>query len=285
MIPKTASLLSCVLAAAFGSSALPPQPLPPSLASLVETERAFAKMSVDRGRRTAFLAFFDEDALFFTPEPARARPIIGNWPEQAPFVLDWEPRFGDVARAGDLGYTTGPFVRTSTGADAKVMGTGWYFTIWKKVGASWTVAIDAGVATPGAGALRPATFRGASTSDIDRRRPTMSLAAADRSFCDQVAATGAAGALASVATDETIVFREGEPPLVGRAAFGSYFASHTARHVCQPIKDEAASSGDLGYTYGKSSTEGPSPKSGSYVRVWKQRTGEWKLAIEVLIGQ
>jgi ketosteroid isomerase-like protein len=111
------------------------------------------------------------------------------------------------------------------------------------------------------------------------------LASADRVFCDQLTATGTASAFASVATDETIVFREGEAPLVGRAAIGSYFASHVDRHVCQPVKDQAAGSGDIGYAYGKSSTEGPSPKSGYYLRVWKQRAGEWKLAAEVLIGK
>ena len=83
------------------------QALAPEMAALVDTERAFAKMSVQKGRRDAFLAFFGEDAVFFSPEPVNARQRILAWPAVAAFNLDWEPHFGDLAGAGDLGYTTG----------------------------------------------------------------------------------------------------------------------------------------------------------------------------------
>lgn len=285
-------LVVCALALAFGVSARPPQALSPSLASVVETERAFAKMSVERGRRAAFLAFFDDDALFFKPEPVRARPHIAAWPENGPFALDWEPRFADVAAAGDLAYTTGPFVRTSMEAagqavprrEKQVLGTGWYFTVWKKVGAAWKVAVDTGILSPGSADIRSAPFHTRSADGpVERRQQVDSLSTADRALCERMASTEFVDALGSVAVDDAIVFRDGVAPIIGRPAIASYFASGPNGMTCQPVKDATSRSADLGYTYGKYSIEAPSRQSGYYLRVWKQRAGEWRLVTDLLV--
>jgi hypothetical protein len=56
---KISVLILCV------TVALPQkQPLPPDLSSLVEAERAFAKASVERGVREAFLTYFADSYLF-----------------------------------------------------------------------------------------------------------------------------------------------------------------------------------------------------------------------------
>ena len=88
---------------------------PPALASLVASERDFAKTSVEKGIRESFLAFFADDGINFQPHPVRTRETMLKRPTPAvppPVVLNWEPAYADVSNAGDLGYTTGPYVFT-----------------------------------------------------------------------------------------------------------------------------------------------------------------------------
>ena len=278
--------LPALLLSAVGvvASVQAPPPPSPALSALVETERAFARMSVAQGRREAFLAFFGDDALFFTPAPANAKELVRKWPPTAPFKLDWEPRVGDVASAGDLGYTTGPFVRTSPDADARVVGTGWYFTLWKKQpDGTWKVAVDAGIQAPPAGSLRPVPFEPARTVNMGADPGPGSLLAADRTFCAAIASGGPATAFRTAATEAIRVYRDQLAPMVGSAAVGTYFDAQSGGMACDPVKEEVSTSADLGYTYGKYSIERSTREAGYYLRVWRRQGGAWKLAFDLTI--
>src|SRR6266853_1859465 len=77
------------------------------LDALIETERAFARLSVAKGTRDAFLANLSDESVLFRPEPVPGK----SWMEKsapATAQLDWQPEFADISRAADLGYTTGP---------------------------------------------------------------------------------------------------------------------------------------------------------------------------------
>ncbi len=276
------TLLLCIFAAGVCAQSQPPPSA--TLASLVDSERAFAKMSVDQGRRAAFLAYFGDDAIFLAPGPVNARQTIQGWPTQAAARLDWEPRFGDVAGAGDLGYTTGPFVRTSA-ANGEGGGTGWYFTVWKKQpDGRWKVAIDAGITSPPDGALRSSSFRAAAATPVAATdSAARSLVGADRALCESIASAGVAAALVAASSDETRVYRDTQRPIVGSAAIRSFFTPSAERMSCPPAKDETAQSGDLGYTYGSYVLERTPRESGWYLRVWTRRSGQWKLAFDLLV--
>jgi ketosteroid isomerase-like protein len=278
----SALLVGVIAVVTGGAIQFPGQPSR-AMASLVETERAFAKMSVAQGRRAAFLRFFAEDAVFLAPEPANALPLIRAWPAAGPFTLDWEPRFGDVADAADIGYTTGPFVRTSPDG-RRTLGTGWYFTVWKmQPDATWKAVIDAGIASPPAGSLRPAPFQVAAGDTLTSGQATAPLREADRALCDSFVSSSLSAALAPVIIDTTRLYRQGLAPITGAAAIRSYLTRETGIMRCDPTKSETAHSGDLGYAYGKYSINRAFPESGWYLRLWKRLAGEWKLAIDVLI--
>ena len=82
----------------------------PALEALAETERAFAKAATVKGIRDAFLEFFADDAVALVPEPAswKARLRAGPSVPFSEHELLWEPRVGDVAASGELGWLTGP---------------------------------------------------------------------------------------------------------------------------------------------------------------------------------
>src|SRR5262245_34819494 len=65
------------------------------LNTLVETERAFARLSVTKGTREAFLANLNDDSVLFRPQAVPGK----SWMEKnppAPSQLSWEPAFADV---------------------------------------------------------------------------------------------------------------------------------------------------------------------------------------------
>src|SRR5947209_2622659 len=112
-IVPTAFLLA-VLLAASASAQLPPLPtgdknFPKSLAPVVEAEHAFALYSIEHGMKEAFLRFAAPDGIIFRRSPVNA---VEAWTQTNPApagLLTWYPTYADVSRAGDLGWTTGPY--------------------------------------------------------------------------------------------------------------------------------------------------------------------------------
>ena len=79
------------------------------LSTLAETERAFAQAATQKGIRDSFLEYFADDAIAFNPAPISAKEKLRSRPARpfSDYELRWEPRTGDVAASGELGWLTG----------------------------------------------------------------------------------------------------------------------------------------------------------------------------------
>jgi ketosteroid isomerase-like protein len=276
-----------------------------ALASLVDAERAFARMSVTTSRREAFLEHFADEGVGFAPGPVNTKESLRK---QAPSaaaaarVLDWDPVTGDVAASGDLGYTTGPWIareKPSGAEPAKTLATGWFFSVWRWNGqAGWKVLADFGVDAPHSRQLRGQAFRRAqvravppSAQAAGRRGPqaaegpkalTDALRAADAEFARRVSAAGWASALRAGATDDVRVYRGGREPAAGQEEARAALPSGPRPTTAQPSFALASSAGDLGVTYGAySDGTGPAAIRGYYLHVWKRLPGGWKLAADL----
>lgn len=120
---------------------------------LMETDRAFAQATADRGA-VGWASYFAAEGTMI----AGSRSWTG--PEQikevmAPFfsapgnLLEWEPTKADVAADGGMGYTVGTYRRTTAGPQGPAVGTGSYLTVWKlQSDGSWKVAADLGSPDP-----------------------------------------------------------------------------------------------------------------------------------------
>ena len=253
--------------------------------AIVQSERAFAKLSVEKGQREAFLTFFADDALFFGPEPTNARKVLETWPVESKATLDWEPRFADISADGLLGYTTGPWVRTAKPGQAPATAHGWYFTIWRKhADLRWRVAVDVGIDSVPAGVLRPVAVTAPPRSVPAAAADAKALVAVDESFARLLTSVGSAQAFTSRAGDSVRVYRNGLAPISGPAGARSYFAALGGRYVCGPERADIAGSSDLGYTYGRYRLEGTKePESGYYFRVWRQQGRAWKVVVDITV--
>jgi ketosteroid isomerase-like protein len=287
---STPLFVLCLSLILFGQN----QQISPALKSLVEAERAFAKMGAEKGIRESFLAYFAEDGINFQPHPIKTREAFLKQPAPTrpqPFTLNWEPIYADVSNAGDLGYNTGPFWITDKSPQQRPPQYGYFFSIWKKQSdGQWKVALDAGVSTPvadeatlkaGLRAAPPSGWKPTKTRDLEAER--VGLQTIERAFSKTSQSSGTAAAFSEYADENARLHRNGVMPVLGKPAIQKFLSDKRLRLDWEPMKSDVASSADLGYTYGKySATEADSKvaENGYYVHVWrKDKSGKWKLVL------
>jgi hypothetical protein len=285
-----AALLAAILA---GACAVEPSAPEGALDELFAAERAFAKDSTERGMRAAFLEHFATDGVDFRPGPGVMRQRMLARPAPADplaLVLDWSPQAGAVARAGDLGYTTGPFSLSNARDASAPTRYGYFFSVWKRENATWRVGLDAGVSTPAAPApnslAAPAAPRASAFAWANAGgRGKEALLALDRGARSLDPDPADASSYFELLANSVRVFREGSYAIVGADAARRTLAATGRRVVWTPAGAGTSASDDLGYTYGRfvrfigASEEA----SGYYVHVWQRDggIGAWRIVAEV----
>ncbi len=261
------------------------------LASMVDAERAFAAAAKTAGIKAAFLEYLDDDAVTLLPTPGRAKDVWRGRPDPPDPLkakLTWEPRTGDVASSGDLGWLTGPYAfMPEAGAKASY---GCYFSVWtRSAGKPWRVALDQGIDTP-----EPCVFKVAGFEPVKSRAhwagplvPPEEARAALLARDGELAGTeprGSGAAIARALDANGRVYRPGRQILVGDVAARVYLvAEQPWMTTMRPMAAIVSGAQDLGYTYGKIETGDEAPKAAYYLRVWsRQPSGAWSLVADIL---
>lgn len=257
--------------------------------ALVQMERDFAKAAVTKGTRDAFLEFIAEDGILFQPGPINGKKF---WTERQPGkgLLSWEPIFADVSRAGDLGYTTGPWEFRQNGAEDKPVAFGQYFTIWKKQrDGSWKFVLDRGVSSEKPFATKILLFplydedsNFSGKTDIEGGRAK--LTKLETEFSARSVTKGALDAFDSYLAEDARLLRENVAPAVGKDRCLILVSTRMGTLSWQVTTADISASGDLGYTYGvfEFKSGAAAPERGSYVHVWKRQNGKWKVAMDIM---
>jgi ketosteroid isomerase-like protein len=289
-------LLSLLMVCVFAPALAQTKDRVDDLKSMVETERAFSRMAEEKGTREAFAEFIAEDGILFRPAAVFGK----KWMQEHPLPpsttrssLSWQPIFATVSRAGDLGYTTGPWQFKQDIKDAKPVAFGNFMTVWKKQpDGAWKFALDLGIGNPEPkttvpiwepGNSQPAT---GSFKRIDLQAARAALLSVDREFSKASADQGPREAFLSYAAKDVRLFRNNHFPFVGKTAAADALAPITAEWTWTPSFAGVSVSGDLGYSYGiyelreKSGARSVSER-GNYARVWKKVGGTWKLVVDV----
>jgi ketosteroid isomerase-like protein len=268
------------------------EPLPEALTQMIETERAFAARALVIGWKQAFLEYFAPDALGFDEgKVGLARDQISKKPDPpSDLQLIWEPRFGDVAGSGELGYLTGPVRNVRASRDGGRPRYSNYMSIWKRQrDGSFRVVMDVGIDTPGAVPFPPGFSRAPQknrfTGDYDDTTPP--LGAADGLLNAELRRDPARAYRPNLAAFGRL-HRQNVMPIVGDKRILQWLATQSPFTSADTRFTEAARSGDLGYTLGTYTRRAGrgAAEAGFYVRVWiRERNGQWKLALDVLQPQ
>ncbi len=255
-----------------------------ALDSLVAAERAFARASIEKGVRDAFLEFLAEDGVIFRPLAVNGRQA---WESRGPVAaaLVWEPAFAEVSAAGDLGYTTGPWEWRPNDSQ-RPTGYGHFVSVWQQqADGAWRVAVDIGIAHgppargPGNVELTPGPLHRA----VRRTGPPTDLAALDLAWTRDARARGSAAAFARRAAPDVRYCRDLLPPILGLPGGRETLRAIPGVTLWYPQAQRLARSDDLGCTYGileRRRMGGVAPDSSVYLHVWRRDgAGRWKVAL------
>lgn len=252
-----------------------------AVASLVDAERAFARVSTERGIRTAFLENLAEDAIVFQPGPVPGRATYEKTPN-GPAYLDWKPMLAEVSASGDLGFTTGPWEFRRGGRGDSASAWGHYVTMWRRqAGGPWKVALDVGISHGKPGAE---TFITRSGTRVDRADdPWRTLHRADSAL--GVSGATLRSAIGDLLAPDARAYRDGAFPSVGASAARAALSADTRAYRATPLGGAAAASGDLGYTYGSYELvpdDDRAAERGYYFRIWRRAPrGAWQVILDL----
>ena len=106
---------------------------------ITETEQEFSAMAAKEGIQKAFLTFAAEDAVVLRNDTLiKSKESLRNYYNkqesgQDSVSLTWKPDFVDVSAAGDLGYTYGKYLYTTTDSEGNAKSVeGIFHTVWKR---------------------------------------------------------------------------------------------------------------------------------------------------------
>ena len=187
--PRLVALSACLLAALGVSGPRPPHSgerrsrrRPPSR----RWQRPSARSRSGRlevGWKQAFLEYFSDSAIGYDGEQVglAKEQIRGNPDPPKDHQLLWEPRYGDIARSGELGFLTGPSRTILPSRNNGQPRHGVYASVWKRErDGTFKVVMDVGTTTPRAASFAEGFTRAPSanrfTGDLDDRTPPLGTA-------------------------------------------------------------------------------------------------------------
>ena len=116
-------------------------------AEMIAAEISFSKFSELKGTRKALMEYIDSEGVLLRPNimplvSADAIDFISQANDTA-YTMIWQPKGGNIAESGELGYTYGIYSITPKHKDSIMQGT--YVNIWKKqVDGTWKLLLDSG---------------------------------------------------------------------------------------------------------------------------------------------
>lgn len=277
----TAAIVVLSLAAALAQS----NPLD----DMVRTEQRFAARALVVGWKQAFLEYFADSASGFDDDQVvPAKELYRQVPDPPKDLrVIWEPRYGDMASSGDLGYLTGPVRRINPAVNGGRPRHSIYASVWKRqADGSFRVVMDMGVDTP-APVPFPRGFTRAPQTERYARKTTVESAV--KSLRDTDAALtnalrgGQSEAYRGHLAEGARLHRPDVMPIVGEQAIVAWLTGQPRYASGESKFAETSMAGDLGYTYGTYGLEGTHASHGFYVRVWSRGVdGVWRVALDVL---
>ena len=253
---------------------------------MVTAERAFSKLSADRGMKTAFLTYLADSGVIFRPTATNGKQSW-NARQNPGASLTWDPALGEMSYAGDLGMSTGPWKLTFPPERKQPAVHGRFLSMWRRQpDDSWKVEADIGISheepyhvagtTFIAGPLHPAP---------GPAKEKLSLAALDRAI-GLGGGRGLGPSYRRTATDDFKLLRDGHF-MYDRAPDGlSAIDSLAGRYEFVNQGSGVAKSEDLAYSYGIlerfESGSTTAADSTVYFHVWRRIPSGWRVSMAVL---
>lgn len=260
-----------------------------ALFGMRETERDFAKASLMIGRNAAFAEYFAEESVLFTGKWITNGKQISKEGKPSPIVLKWEPEFMDIAASRDFGISTGPWEVQEYRPNTPPLFTGYFLTVWRKhANGEWKVILDGGSTTPVAkGPKHKFTFPSGADKAIPNP-PVMNVPQLIKELLDrdnqyETDWKNNPSTFTSFLAQDARIQLSGHLPTTNADTIKTWVNKLDRSLTWQPVGAGAASSGDIGFTYGLITTQNNEVVKGHYVLIWKKRPGSsWQIVLEMM---
>jgi ketosteroid isomerase-like protein len=260
------------------------------LRSLIDAEKAFSKMSVDKNLREAFIYFFAPNSVSIVDgKEANGLEEAKKMKADSSLVV-WEPVVADISSSKDFGYTTGPVKFYRSHSDTVPAGSIYYSTVWEKQpSGEWKVIFDLGSAKGEAAmpafeySKKPLPVSG---QLLNKEVRANELLKSDKEYTAALNAKNIT-VVPSFFSDEGRVHRPRIFPVKGKAAIETFSDPKDRKYTYNHLNYRIARSGDMAFTFGTVDViinPGPDQKTaqGRYFRVWKRESEGWKIVLDVL---
>jgi ketosteroid isomerase-like protein len=255
-----------------------------NLHKLIETEKAFAQASIDKGTKNAFLEFLNKESIIF--DKSMSVNGLEYW-QNIDFkgVTTWQPVQAEIAGSSDLGYTVGNFQFHNNTADEKPTAFGSFITLWKKqADNTWKVAVDMGVTHDEVINSNQNIIENYPTFKPSELKNQVVLAERMVFMNDHFYWKNAKNSLNPFEphlSQNIRVYRKNLKPIIGKENAKVFLKkTYDKNLVYTGLKAISSTAGDLVCVYGVISGAG---KSGTYLRIWKQEAKDsWKMVVEMV---
>jgi ketosteroid isomerase-like protein len=287
---KKISILA--IAIALSLSQAEAQKFPTPLQAIVDAEWAFAQTSKETNTVNAFVSHLSPTATFLIQgEEVNGRE---SWKSREPdnSLLYWYPVYADISSSEDFGYTTGPYSYYSDRKDTVPAFRGYYSTVWaKEANGEWKVLFDLGSGISTEDSLLLSTSRiklKLTKKRINKAGALEDLLKTDKTYLETLRVSGKSFN-PDLFSEEGRIHRPRQLPIIGAEKI-KLFKEENQKFEHTALNGKIATSGDMGYTYGK--TKVTLNKEGtervldlSYFRIWKKEDSvHWKIVLDV-VGQ
>jgi ketosteroid isomerase-like protein len=255
-----------------------------NLQKIVETEKAFAQASIDKGTKNAFLEFLNKESVVF--DKSMSVNGLEYW-QNIDFkgVNTWQPIQTEISGSLDLGYTVGNFQFHNNTAEEKPSTFGSFVTLWKKqADNTWKVAIDMGVTHDEVSNSNQNMVENYPTFKPSELKNQIVLAERMVFMNDHFYWKNAKTSLNPFEphlSQNIRVYRKNLRPIIGKENAKVFLKkTYDKNLVYTGLKAMSSNAGDLVCVYGVISGAG---KSGTYLRIWKQEAKDsWKMVVEMV---
>lgn len=244
---------------------------------MIAAEKKFAATSKDLSTKKAFLSFVDTNCVGFNKE--KQLNVFEEWTGygEDSTKLTWAPEIAIMSASGTMGVTSGPWEFREKRITDTVKYHGHFATVWRKRNDGiWKAALDIGIDYSETIINSSEVQKTVLAEKIKLTENQSSLLEIDKNFSEAMHSSKVA-AMQSLADKNAWLCIEGNAPLKNQAAILQHLDLIADDISFEPKGYLLAASNDLLTIYGTAYKAGNA--TASYIRVYKNENGKWKLAL------
>jgi ketosteroid isomerase-like protein len=260
-----------------------------TIASLIKADHLLQTSIAQQGINKGFIKLSDVLATTFKPSPVDLKSYYANT-APSPDIYTLQPAVAYIAKSGDFGITTGPYIQSEKQtADLRY---GNYIAVWRSnVQNVWKLILHANIPSPGFKDAKVTQLQMPANEQYSKLLGPKKIQmrkdivfSTDELLGKALNYTGNNSFLEYYSTNVTFLLAN-YAPLQGVDEILPFFDAQEVKILSEPLNTNRAFSGDLAYTYGKAILLIKNKKKTySYIRVWQiQPDMKWYITIDAYL--